>query len=69
MCAALTVVGLAHGVVTSDVDALLFGAMRVYRECRVQVRTPGGAGRRRGLAGMNPPPAVRILSDPQYSAR
>ncbi|GLC45267.1 hypothetical protein PLESTB_000718600 [Pleodorina starrii] len=37
MCAALTVVGLAHAAVTSDVDALLFGAQRVYKECRVQM--------------------------------
>ncbi|GIL82676.1 hypothetical protein Vretifemale_11582 [Volvox reticuliferus] len=37
MCAALTSVGLAHAAVTSDVDALLFGARRVYKECRVQM--------------------------------
>lgn len=37
MCAALNSEGLAAAAVTSDVDALLFGAKTVYRECRLMV--------------------------------
>ncbi len=37
MCAALNAEGLAAAAVTSDVDALLFGAKTVYRECRLMV--------------------------------
>ncbi|KXZ54461.1 hypothetical protein GPECTOR_4g1012 [Gonium pectorale] len=40
MCAALVACGLASGVVTSDVDALLFGAGAVYRECRLSFDAP-----------------------------
>ncbi|KXZ54462.1 hypothetical protein GPECTOR_4g1013 [Gonium pectorale] len=40
MCAALVACGLASGAVTSDVDALLFGAGAVYRECRLSFDQP-----------------------------
>ncbi|PNW71798.1 hypothetical protein CHLRE_16g688600v5 [Chlamydomonas reinhardtii] len=47
MCAALVAAGLADAVVSTDVDALLFGAPRQYRECRMQglphVDAPGEA--------------------------
>mgnify|MGYP001807617943 CR=1 FL=1 len=46
MCAALVAAGLADAVVSSDVDALLFGAPRQYRECRMQVRGGRGEGGR-----------------------
>lgn len=38
MCAALNVCGWAHAVHTADVDALLFGALTVYRQMHLQVR-------------------------------
>ena len=47
MCAALVSAGLGDAVVSSDVDALLFGAPRQYRECRMQV----GGGRVLGVGG------------------
>lgn len=37
MCAALNVCGWAHAVHTADVDALLFGALTVYRQMHLQV--------------------------------
>ncbi|KAG2492199.1 hypothetical protein HYH03_009446 [Edaphochlamys debaryana] len=40
MCAALAAAGLADAVVTSDVDCLLFGAPRAFKECRVNMDTP-----------------------------
>jgi hypothetical protein len=36
-CAALNAAGWAQGCATSDVDALLFGAVTVYRQLHLQV--------------------------------
>ena len=41
MCAALNVCGWAHAVCTADVDALLFGALTVYRQLHLQVSKLG----------------------------
>lgn len=38
MCAALNVCGWVHAVHSADVDALLFGALTVYRQMHLQVR-------------------------------
>jgi hypothetical protein len=43
MCAALNVCGWAHAVATLDVDALLFGALTVYRRVHLQVIGGGAA--------------------------
>lgn len=40
MCAALNVCGWAHAVHTADVDALLFGALTVYRQLHLQTDDP-----------------------------
>lgn len=40
MCAALNLCGWVHAAHTADVDALLFGALTVYRQMHLQV---GGA--------------------------
>ena len=37
-CAALNTAGLVHAVATSDGDALLFGAERVYHTLKLKVR-------------------------------
>jgi hypothetical protein len=39
MCAALNLCGWAHACHTLDVDVLLFGALTVYRQMHLQVRT------------------------------
>lgn len=38
MCAALNLCGWTHACHTLDVDALLFGALTVYRQVHLQVR-------------------------------
>jgi hypothetical protein len=50
MCAALNVCGWAHAVQTADADALLFGALTVYKHMQLQVGV--------SVTGTTPPASV-----------
>ena len=60
-CAALCAAGLVKAVATSDGDALLYGAERVYQVIKLKARDPF-AGYRAGLA-------VTTSGLPLHSAR
>ena len=61
-CAALCSAGLVHAVATSDGDALLYGAERVYQVIKLKARVPATGCcpvRRRGGIGVMLSPSSR----------